>query len=65
MLIATNAQGWQFVWPVGSDMIEVYHKQASYPDIPVDVIPAGDLRYNDVALRKFANESKGYGRSYA
>jgi hypothetical protein len=65
MLITANKSGWEFVWPVGSDYIEVYNKSASYPDIPVDVVFAGDLRYNDAALRKFVNDIKEYGRRYA
>jgi hypothetical protein len=64
MLIATNSQGWQFVWPTGSDLIEIYNKKASFPDIPVDVIPAGNLKYNDSALRKLANDAREYGRQY-
>ena len=64
MLIANNSNGWRFVWPVGSDFIEVYNNKASWPDIPVDAIPAGELKYNDTALRKLVNEIKEYGRPY-
>lgn len=65
MLVAENSNGWKFVWITGSDMIEVYHPKASFPEYPVDVIVAGDIRYNDSELRKLANQTSDYGRSYA
>jgi hypothetical protein len=65
MLIAENSSGWKFIWLTGSDLIEVYHPDASFPEFPVDVIVASGIRYNDSDLRKLANETSEYGRSYA
>jgi hypothetical protein len=63
MLTVTNPAGWLFVWPTGSDFIEVYHDNADHNEIPVEVIYAGDLRYNESELKRLANEASEYGRS--
>jgi hypothetical protein len=64
MLIAKNKSGWEFVWLTGSDLIEVYHPDASFPECPVEVIVAENIKYNDSELRKLANEAGDYDRSY-
>lgn len=64
MIIVTNPAGWTFEWPERSDFIEIYHNNASHADQPVEVLYAGDLRYNESELKKIANESPDYGRSY-
>jgi hypothetical protein len=64
MITATNPAGWLFAWPERSDFIEVYHKDASYADVPVDVVFAGDLSYSQGSLNKLANESVDYARPY-
>ena len=64
MLIVSNPAGWEFVWPAHSDFIEIYHNDADYNDQPVEVIYAGDMKYNESDLKKLANESSDYGRPY-
>lgn len=63
MLSVTNPAGWMFVWPTGSDFIEVYHEDADHRDVPVEVLYAGDLKYNESELKRLANETPEYGRS--
>lgn len=65
MITVTNPKGWIFEWPERSDFIEIYHASASYNDQPVEVVFAGDMKYNESELRKLANETPDYGRSYA
>ncbi len=64
MLYTRNPAGYEFIWPDGSDFVEVYHSDADYSDIPLIVIWAGDIRRNESELRKLANESPDFGRPY-
>jgi hypothetical protein len=62
MLTTINPGGFVFKWPAGSNLIEVFHNESSYPDAPVEVVDASGLRYNQSDLNRFANESPEYGR---
>lgn len=64
MLFTRNPAGYEFRWPAGSDYIEVYHSDASYKDIPVIAIWAGDIKRNESELRKLANADKSFGKGY-
>ena len=64
MLTSTNPAGFMFVWPERSDYIEIYHDNASYSDLPVEVLFAGDLNYSQGALNKLANETINYARAF-
>jgi hypothetical protein len=62
MLTTVNPGGFVFKWHDGSDVIEVFHNEAAYPEAPVEVVIATGLRYNQSELNRFANESPEYGR---
>jgi hypothetical protein len=64
MLRCENARGWKFVWPEGSPYIEIFHTDAPYPEIPVYVYESGKMRYNESDLKRLANETPEFGRSY-
>lgn len=63
-MITVNPAGWKFVWPDGSDYIEVYHPNAEYPEAPVLVMETAGVRHNESELKRIANESPEYGRPY-
>lgn len=64
MLFTKTPAGYEFRWPDGSDYIEVYHPKASYNDIPVVAIYAGDVKRNESELRKLVNADKSFERAY-
>lgn len=64
MLTTVNPAGFLFVWPNGSDFVEVYHDNADHHEVPIAVLWAGDLRYSEGSLRKLANESPEFAKSY-
>lgn len=63
MLIATNPKNYRFQWIEGSDIVEVYHSDAVYPDQPIAAHRVS-FRYDQAALNKFANETPEYGADY-
>ncbi len=64
MLYTQNPAGYEFKWEDGSPYIEVFHRKASFPRQPLEVVFAGDLKRTESDLRKFANETPDYGRPY-
>jgi len=64
MLYTKNSAGFEFHWYDGSDLIEVFHSLASYPNEPLEVICSEGLKRSESDLRRFANESPDYGRPY-
>ena len=64
MLYVKNPAGYEFRWDDGSPFIEVFHRQSSFPNEPLEVIFAGDLNRSESNLRKIANETPDYGRPY-
>lgn len=55
-MLHTSKNGYDFHWPDGSDYVEVYHKDADYPDQPVFVLWAGDIKRQQSELNKLADE---------
>jgi len=60
MLIERNNAGFEFRWPEGSMLVEVYHENDTfYPDAPLEAIPV-DKSFNRKTLRTIANSSSDY-----
>ena len=61
MLFVTNPAGFRFVWPDGSDVVEVF--RPSDPDYaPFEAVVLTDSHTKE-NLNRFANESSEYGRA--
>lgn len=60
MLRTTNPAGYTFLWPDGSDIVEIYHPKAVYPELPFAAHRV-DFRRDMSSLNKFANETPSYG----
>lgn len=57
----TNPGGFVFLWPAGSDIVEVYHDHDPF-DAPIDAIYVGDVQRSEGSLKRIANESPEYAR---
>lgn len=61
MLKYTNNAGYKFVWPDYSDMIEVWHAKDPF-DQPLYALPAENMKRNESALKKIANETAEFAK---
>jgi hypothetical protein len=62
MLISTNPAGYKFVWPEGSDIIEVFRPgDPTYAPFEAVRIRGGQ---SQEALNRVANESPEYAKLY-
>lgn len=57
-----NDAGFIFVWPVDSDVVEVFHKNANFPGEVFEAIPMGTLTRNESNLKQLANSTREYAR---
>lgn len=57
-----NDAGFIFVWPVDSDVVEVFHKKVTYPGEVFEAIPMGTLTRSESNLKQLANGTREYAR---
>lgn len=57
-----NDAGFLFVWPVDSDVVEVFHKDAAFPGEVFEAVPMGTLTRNESNLKQLANSTREYAR---
>jgi len=57
-----NDAGFLFVWPVDSDVVEVFHKDAVFPGEVFEAVPMGTLTRNESNLKQLANSIREYAR---
>jgi hypothetical protein len=57
-----NDAGFIFVWPVDSDVVEVFHKNTVFPGEVFEAIPMGTLNRNESNLKQLANSTREYAR---
>lgn len=57
-----NDAGFIFIWPVDSDVVEVFHKKVNYPGEVFEAIPMGTLTRNESNLKQLANGTREYAR---
>lgn len=57
-----NDAGFLFVWPVDSDVVEVFHKNAVFPGEVFEAVPMGTLTRNESNLKQLANSTREYAR---
>lgn len=62
MLSTKNSAGYQFVWPDGSSIVEVFHPAASFPDCPLEVVDMSGERRDSAVLRQLAYSTSAYAR---
>jgi len=57
-----NDAGFLFVWPVDSDVVEVFHRDAVFPGEVFEAVPMGTLTRNESNLKQLANSTREYAR---
>lgn len=56
-----NRAGFRFIPVEGTNLVEVYHNKASYPDMPIEVVKLNEA-VTQPAINRLANESREYAR---
>lgn len=57
-----NDVGFIFIWPVDSDVVEVFHPKVNFPGEVFEAVPMGMLARNESNLKKLANSTREYAR---
>lgn len=62
MLVVKNAAGYKFVWPDNSDLVEVFHDNAPFPEYPLEVLSIGKEPRGESTLKRIACSTSEYAR---
>lgn len=54
----SNQAGFIFEWLEGSRFIEVYHADATFPDLPLEIVDMQGEQRSRANLKKFADEQE-------
>lgn len=62
MLQHKNSAGFKFVWPDYSDYVEVYHSNASFADLPFEVVDVSHDPRDMSTLKVLADQTSEYSK---